>query len=242
MKSSFLKIKNLSKSFKTRKVVQDISFEVNAGQVVGLLGPNGAGKTTSFYMVVGLVEADAGTIMYNDLDITKYAMYKRARAGISYLAQEPSIFRRMSVEDNIMVALEAHGLESQERHEKLESLLQDFRINHIRESLGAALSGGERRRVEIARAIAGNPDFILLDEPFAGIDPIAVSEIQNIIRDLKVKGIGVLITDHNVRETLGICDYAYILKDGQIQVSGNSEEISNSPIARKFYLGENFKL
>ena len=242
MKNSFLKIKNLSKSFKTRKVVQDISFEVNAGQVVGLLGPNGAGKTTSFYMVVGLVEADAGTIMYNDLDITKYAMYKRARAGISYLAQEPSIFRRMSVEDNIMVALEAHGLESQERHEKLESLLQDFRINHIRESLGAALSGGERRRVEIARAIAGNPDFILLDEPFAGIDPIAVSEIQNIIRDLKVKGIGVLITDHNVRETLGICDYAYILKDGQIQVSGNSEEISNSPIARKFYLGENFKL
>jgi lipopolysaccharide export system ATP-binding protein len=243
MSTAFLKIKNISKSFKSRKVVNNVSFEIQAGQVVGLLGPNGAGKTTSFYMVVGLVEPDAGgKIMYNDLDITDYPMYKRAQAGISYLAQEPSIFRRMTVEDNIMVALEAHGLEAQDRSKRLELLLQDFRINHIRESLGASLSGGERRRVEIARAIAGDPDFILLDEPFAGIDPIAVSEIQNIIRDLKAKGIGVLITDHNVRETLGICDYAYILKDGQIQVSGNADEISNSPIARKFYLGENFKL
>lgn len=237
-----LKIEGISKSFKTRKVVNNVSFEVKAGQVVGLLGPNGAGKTTSFYMVVGLVNPDAGRILYNDLDITTFPMYKRAQEGLSYLAQEPSIFRRMSVEDNILVALEAHGFDSQDRSQRLESLLQDFRINHIRDSLGAALSGGERRRVEIARAIAGSPDFILLDEPFAGIDPIAVGEIQNIIRQLKAQGIGVLITDHNVRETLGICDYAYILKDGQIQVSGNAEEISNSELARKFYLGENFKL
>lgn len=242
MSQSVLKIEKISKSFKTRKVVKEVSFEVQAGQVVGLLGPNGAGKTTSFYMVVGLVQPDEGKILYNDLDITNYPMYKRARAGISYLAQEPSIFRRMTVEDNILVALEAHGFSAQDKYKKLESLLQDFRINHIRESMGAALSGGERRRVEIARALAGSPDFILLDEPFAGIDPIAVGEIQNIIRDLKAKGIGVLITDHNVRETLGICDYAYILKDGQIQVSGNAEEISNSALARKFYLGENFKL
>lgn len=242
MSQSVLKIEKISKSFKTRKVVKEASFEVQAGQVVGLLGPNGAGKTTSFYMVVGLVQPDEGKILYNDLDITNYPMYKRARAGISYLAQEPSIFRRMTVEDNILVALEAHGFSAQDKYKKLESLLQDFRINHIRESMGAALSGGERRRVEIARALAGSPDFILLDEPFAGIDPIAVGEIQNIIRDLKAKGIGVLITDHNVRETLGICDYAYILKDGEIQVKGTSDEIAHSELARKFYLGENFRL
>lgn len=239
---SYLKIDSISKQYKGRKVVQAASFEIKAGQVVGLLGPNGAGKTTSFYMVVGLVQPDSGRIQFNDLDITNYPMYKRARAGLSYLAQEPSIFRRMTVEDNILVALEAHGLEAKEKHEKLESLLQEFRINHIRESFGFSLSGGERRRVEIARALAGSPHFLLLDEPFAGIDPIAVGEIQNIIRELKAKGIGVLITDHNVRETLGICDYAYILKDGQIQVSGNTNEIANSEIAKKFYLGENFKL
>ncbi len=242
MSESFLKIENISKKYGGRKVVQGASFEIKAGQVVGLLGPNGAGKTTSFYMVVGLVQPDSGKIQFNDLDITNFPMYKRARSGLSYLAQEPSIFRRMSVEDNILVALEAHGLESQEKNEKLESLLQEFRINHIRESFGFSLSGGERRRVEIARALAGSPHFLLLDEPFAGIDPIAVGEIQNIIRELKAKGIGVLITDHNVRETLGICDYAYILKDGQIQVSGNTDEIANSEIAKKFYLGENFKL
>ena len=240
--NSFLKIDKISKQYKGRKVVQAASFEIQAGQVVGLLGPNGAGKTTSFYMVVGLVQPDSGRIQFNDLDITNFPMYKRARSGLSYLAQEPSIFRRMSVEDNILVALEAHGLEAKEKHEKLESLLQEFRINHIRESFGYSLSGGERRRVEIARALAGSPHFLLLDEPFAGIDPIAVGEIQNIIRELKAKGIGVLITDHNVRETLGICDYAYILKDGQIQVSGNTQEIANSDIAKKFYLGENFKL
>jgi lipopolysaccharide export system ATP-binding protein len=239
---STLTIKNISKKYGDRLVVKDVSFEVKSGQVVGLLGPNGAGKTTSFYMVVGLVKSDSGSITLNSLEISDYPMYKRARSGLSYLAQEPSIFRRMSVEDNILVALEAHGYNPQERREKLESLLQDFRVNHIRESFGYALSGGERRRVEIARALAGSPHFLLLDEPFAGIDPIAVGEIQNIIRDLKAKGIGVLITDHNVRETLGICDYAYILKDGIIQVTGNSEEIANSEIARKFYLGENFKL
>ncbi len=239
---SILKIEKISKQYKGRKVVQNASFEIQAGQVVGLLGPNGAGKTTSFYMVVGLVDPDSGKILLNELDITRYPMYQRARSGLSYLAQEPSIFRRMTVEDNIMVALEAHGLNSKEKNEKLESLLQDFRINHIRESLGISLSGGERRRVEIARALAGSPHFLLLDEPFAGIDPIAVNEIQGIIKDLKAKGIGVLITDHNVRETLGICDYAYILKDGQIQVSGTADEIAHSELARKFYLGENFRL
>lgn len=239
---SSLKITKISKAFNGRKVVQEASFQIESGQVVGLLGPNGAGKTTSFYMVVGLVKPDQGEILLNNLNITDFPMYKRARAGLSYLAQEPSIFRKLTVEENILVALEAHGLSAQDRREKLENLLQDFRINHLRESQGFALSGGERRRVEIARALAGSPHFLLLDEPFAGIDPIAVADIQNIIRDLKAKGIGVLITDHNVRETLGICDYAYILKDGQIQVTGTSDEIANSELARKFYLGENFRL
>ncbi len=242
LEKSILTISNISKKYSDRQVVNNVSFEIHSGQVVGLLGPNGAGKTTSFYMVVGLVKVDAGKILLNALEITQFPMYKRARSGLSYLAQEPSVFRKMSVEDNILVALEAHGYDSKQKREKLESLLQDFRINHIRESFGYSLSGGERRRVEIARALAGDPHFLLLDEPFAGIDPIAVAEIQNIIRELKAKGIGVLITDHNVRETLGICDYAYILKDGAIQVSGNAEEISTSEIARKFYLGENFKL
>ena len=241
MKST-LTINKISKQYGGRQVVKEASFQVESGQVVGLLGPNGAGKTTSFYMVVGLVKPDEGQIMLNDLNITDFPMYKRARAGLSYLAQEPSIFRKLSVEENILVALEAHGYSSQEGREKLESLLQDFRVNHIRHSKGFALSGGERRRVEIARALAGSPHFLLLDEPFAGIDPIAVADIQNIIRDLKAKGIGVLITDHNVRETLGICDYAYILKDGQIQVAGTSNEIAGSELARKFYLGENFRL
>ena len=241
MKST-LKISKISKAYKGRQVVKEATFEVESGQVVGLLGPNGAGKTTSFYMVVGLVKPDAGDIYLNELNITDFPMYKRARSGLSYLAQEPSIFRRLTVEENILVALEAHGFSSQERGEKLELLLQDFRIIHLRDSAGFALSGGERRRVEIARALAGSPHFLLLDEPFAGIDPIAVADIQNIIRDLKAKGIGVLITDHNVRETLGICDYAYILKDGEIQVRGTSNEIANSELARKFYLGENFRL
>jgi len=239
---SLLKIEGISKAFKKRQVVNQVSFSVESGQVVGLLGPNGAGKTTSFYMVVGLVAPDNGQIILDGLNITKDAMYRRARVGLSYLAQEPSIFRKLSVAENITVALEAHGYDSSKCAEKLESLLSDFRINHIRDSLGYALSGGERRRVEIARALAGSPKFLLLDEPFAGIDPIAVADIQNIIRDLKAKGIGVLITDHNVRETLGICDYAYILKDGKIQVSGSSTEVATSDLARKFYLGENFRL
>lgn len=239
---SILTVKDISKAFKKRQVVAGASFSVESGQVVGLLGPNGAGKTTSFYMVVGIIQPDQGQIKLDDIDITQKPMYQRARVGLSYLAQEPSIFRKLSVEDNILVALDAHGLTGSERAEKLELLLNDFRIQHIRESYGYALSGGERRRVEIARALAGSPKFLLLDEPFAGIDPIAVADIQNIIRDLKDKGIGVLITDHNVRETLGICDYAYILKDGKIQVSGNSQEITESEIARKFYLGENFKM
>lgn len=237
-----LTIKDISKSFKKRKVVDGASFSVESGQVVGLLGPNGAGKTTSFYMVVGLVQPDSGTINIDEVNITSQPMYKRARVGLSYLAQEPSIFRKLTVSENITVSLEAHGYSGAQRAERLEQLIGDFHIDHIRDSYGYALSGGERRRVEIARALAGSPKFLLLDEPFAGIDPIAVADIQNIIRDLKAKGIGVLITDHNVRETLGICDYAYILKDGKIQVSGSSHEIANSDVARKFYLGENFKL
>lgn len=239
---SYLQIKDISKSYKKRQVVNGASFSVESGQVVGLLGPNGAGKTTSFYMVVGLVKPDSGSIELDGSEITSDPMYRRARIGLSYLAQEPSIFRKLTVTDNIIVALEAQGYSGAQRSEKLESLLADFRITHIRDSFGFALSGGERRRVEIARALAGSPKFLLLDEPFAGIDPLAVADIQNIIRDLKAKGIGVLITDHNVRETLGICDYAYILKDGKIQVSGSADEIANSEVARKFYLGENFRL
>lgn len=239
---SLLEIEKISKSYKKRQVVQGVSFTVESGQVVGLLGPNGAGKTTSFYMVVGLVKPDEGEIRLDHQAITDLPMYRRARVGLSYLAQEPSIFRKLTVAENIQVALEAQGLTSSERSERLEALLSDFRVTHIRESYGYSLSGGERRRVEIARALAGSPKFILLDEPFAGIDPIAVADIQNIIRDLKAKGIGVLITDHNVRETLGICDYAYILKDGSIQVRGTADEIANSELARRFYLGENFKL
>lgn len=239
---SLLKIENISKTYKKRKVVDSVSFKIESGQVIGLLGPNGAGKTTSFYMVVGIISPDQGEIILDDLVITKDPMYKRARVGLSYLAQEPSIFRKLTVEENIIVALEAQGLNQTEQNEKLEQLLNNFRVQHIRSSFGFSLSGGERRRVEIARALAGSPKFILLDEPFAGIDPIAVNDIQNIIRDLKSQGIGVLITDHNVRETLGICDFAYILKDGRIQVCGSADEITNSEIARKFYLGENFKL
>lgn len=239
---SWLRIKRISKSFRGRKVVQDVSFEVQAGRVVGLLGPNGAGKTTSFYMVVGLVQPDSGQIFLDDFGIGDLAMYERARIGLSYLPQEASIFRKLTVEENVLVALEAHGVSSTERRETLKRLLEEFHIDHIRGSLGVSLSGGERRRVEIARALAGDPKFILLDEPFAGIDPIAVGDIQQIIRDLTARGIGVLITDHNVRETLGICQYAYILKDGIIQVSGRSDEVANSELAKRFYLGENFKL
>lgn len=239
---SRLIIRNVSKKFKARQVVRQVSFEVESGQVVGLLGPNGAGKTTSFYMVVGLVTPDEGDVELDGKSIGQLPMFRRARAGLSYLPQEPSIFRRLTVAENIQVALDAQDLTSAERSERLESLLEDFHVQHIRESYGYALSGGERRRVEIARALAGDPKFLLLDEPFAGIDPIAVGDIQDIVRKLKGLGIGVLITDHNVRETLGICDHAHILKDGHIEVAGSAAEIAESPIARKFYLGENFRL
>ena len=239
---SQLNIKGICKSYKGRRVVDSVSFSVSSGQVVGLLGPNGAGKTTSFYMVVGLVPPDAGEIELDDQEIGKYPMFQRARVGLSYLPQEASIFRRLTVKENLLVALEAQGLTSSERSTKLGQLLEDFSIEHIKDGYGYSLSGGERRRVEIARALAKDPLFLLLDEPFAGIDPIAVGDIQEIIRGLKQRGIGVLITDHSVRETLGICDYAYILKEGKIEVEGNSLDVANSPIAKKFYLGENFTL
>lgn len=237
-----LTIKNISKRFKLRRVVNSVSFGVESGQVVGLLGPNGAGKTTSFYMVVGLLSPDEGEIQLNEERIGHLPMFQRARVGLSYLPQEASIFRKLTVQENLIVALEAHGFSAAGKRERLEQLLNEFRITHIRDSYGYSLSGGERRRVEIARALAGQPKFLLLDEPFAGIDPIAVGDIQTIVRELKQKGIGILITDHNVRETLGICDKAYILKEGRIEVEGTAEEIANSPVARKFYLGENFKL
>ena len=235
-------IKSISKKFKLRQVVRDVSFQIESGQVVGLLGPNGAGKTTSFYMVVGLLAPDEGDVTVNGASIGQFPMYERARRGLSYLPQEASVFRRLTVNENILVALEAVGTPPSEMQEKLEKLLKDFRIEHLGETYGYALSGGERRRVEIARALAGKPKFLLLDEPFAGIDPIAVGEIQNLISELKEMGLGVLITDHNVRETLGICDFAYILKDGHIEVQGTPAEVANNKIAKRFYLGENFKL
>ncbi len=239
---SQLEIKRISKSYKQRKVVKSISFSVSSGQIVGLLGPNGAGKTTSFYMVVGLVSPDAGEVMVDDLEIGKMPMYERSRYGLSYLPQEPSIFRKLTVKENITVALEAAGLKGGEKKQRLNKLLSDFSIERIKDNYGYSLSGGERRRVEIARSLGREPRFLLLDEPFAGIDPIAVDEIQGIIKTLQKKNIGILITDHNVRETLGICDYAYILKEGKIEVEGTSSEIASSPIAKKFYLGENFTL
>ena len=237
-----LVIKDISKKFKMRQVVNKVSFSIESGQIVGLLGPNGAGKTTSFYMVVGLLGPDGGEILLNDNNLAEIPMYQRARVGLSYLPQEASVFRRLTVKENILVALEAAEVPPSEVDEKLDQLLTEFNITHIAGAYGYALSGGERRRVEIARSLAGNPKFLLLDEPFAGIDPIAVGDIQSIVRTLKEKGLGVLITDHNVRETLGICDYAYILKDGKIEVQGTADEVANNQIARKFYLGENFRM
>lgn len=239
---SHLSIEGVSKRFKQRQVVNEVSFTVDSGEVVGLLGPNGAGKTTSFYMVVGLLTPDSGDVVLDGASIGTLPMYQRARKGLSYLPQEPSIFRRLTVAENIQVALEVQDLTPVERSERLEMLLEELHLQPIRDSFGYALSGGERRRVEIARALAGAPKFLLLDEPFAGIDPIALGDIQEIIRGLKKKGIGVLITDHNVRETLGICDRAHILKDGRIEVQGTAQEIATSQVARRFYLGENFRL
>ena len=231
----------LCKSFKTRQVVKSVSFRVRTGEVVGLLGPNGAGKTTSFYMVVGLLQPQSGKIMMNDLDITELPMHLRAKKGISYLPQNMSIFRRMTVEDNLLAVMEVSGVPRIQRQDKLEELLKKFQIGHIRKSMGSTLSGGERRRVEIARALIIEPKFLLLDEPFAGIDPVTVHEIQQIILSLKNDGLGVLITDHNVRETLGSCDRAYILASGQIIAHGLPDEVANNKTVRETYLGENFK-
>lgn len=233
---------NLVKIYNTRHVVDGVSISVEQGSVVGLLGPNGAGKTTTFYMIVGIEKPDAGTVMLDGKDISAMPMYERARAGIGYLPQEASIFSKMTVEDNIMAILETTDLNASEREAKMNALLDEFRLNHVRKSEGKALSGGERRRVEIARALATDPAFILLDEPFAGIDPIAVSDIQGMIAHLAQRGIGVLITDHNVRETLSIVDKAYILAEGHILLHGDSETIANDPVARKYYLGDNFSM
>ena len=233
---------NLVKIYNTRHVVDGVSISVEQGSVVGLLGPNGAGKTTTFYMIVGIEKPDAGTVMLDGKDISAMPMYQRARAGIGYLPQEASIFSKMTVEDNIMAILETTDLNASEREAKMNALLDEFRLNHVRNSEGKALSGGERRRVEIARALATDPAFILLDEPFAGIDPIAVADIQGMIAHLAQRGIGVLITDHNVRETLSIVDKAYILAEGHILLHGDSETIANDPVARKYYLGDNFSM
>ncbi len=237
-----LRADNLVKIYKQRKVVNDVSIEVNQGEIVGLLGPNGAGKTTSFYMIVGLIKPFAGKIFLDDKDITNLAMYKRARHGIGYLAQEASVFRKLSVEDNILSVLQFTELSKAEQKEKLETLLSEFGLQHIRKSLGISLSGGERRRTEIARALAVDPKFILLDEPFAGVDPIAVEDIQNVVAKLKEKNIGILITDHNVRETLSITDRAYLLFEGEILKAGSAEELVNDEQVRKVYLGKNFEL
>jgi lipopolysaccharide export system ATP-binding protein len=240
---SILKASKLAKSYGARQVVSDVSVEIHAGQVVGLLGPNGAGKTTCFYMIVGIVGADKGKIEVDGRDITSLPMHGRARAGLGYLPQEASIFRKLTVADNILAILETQsGMSRKQRLDKLEQLLQEFHITHIRDSLGMSLSGGERRRVEIARALATNPSFVLLDEPFAGVDPISVSDIKQIIAHLKSKGIGILITDHNVRETLDICEKAYIVGEGQIIASGQTEEILANQKVKDIYLGHQFKL
>jgi lipopolysaccharide export system ATP-binding protein len=238
-----LEARNLAKSYKSRKVVIDVSMIVESGQIVGLLGPNGAGKTTCFYMIAGLVAADKGEVYINERRITHLPMHGRAHAGLSYLPQEASVFRKLTVADNIMAILETRAdLNRKSRREVLEHLLQEFHVTHIRDSLGMALSGGERRRVEIARAIATNPEFILLDEPFAGVDPISVNDIKVIVSHLKKRGLGVLITDHNVRETLDICEKAYIVSEGYIIAEGSPETVMNNPKVRKVYLGENFRL
>lgn len=237
-----LRTENLEKQYRRRKVVNRVSVNVKQGEIVGLLGPNGAGKTTTFYMVVGLIKPDEGKIFLEDTDITKEPMYKRAQLGVGYLPQEASIFRKLTVEDNIKAVLEMTKLSRAEQKEKLESLLSEFRLNHIRKNRGDLLSGGERRRTEIARALATSPKFILLDEPFAGIDPIAVEDIQNIVDRLRYKNIGILITDHNVHETLSITDRAYLLFEGKILKSGTAEELAADEQVRTLYLGQNFQL
>ena len=240
--SMVLRAEGLVKKYGKRTVVNDVSISVKQGEIVGLLGPNGAGKTTSFYMTTGLIVPNAGHIYLNDQEITNYPVYKRAKAGIGYLAQEASVFRKMSVEDNILSVLEMTGKPRDYQLDKLESLIKEFRLGKVRKNMGDQLSGGERRRTEIARCLAIDPKFIMLDEPFAGVDPIAVEDIQYIVWKLKDRNIGILITDHNVRETLSIVDKAYILANGKILLHGDSETIANDPIARKYYLGDNFSM
>ena len=237
-----LKAHNLVKIYKGRRVVNNVSLSMETGEIVGLLGPNGAGKTTSFYMMVGLVKPDDGHVFLDKSDITHKPMYLRARMGLGYLAQEPSIFRRLTVAENILLVMEMSGMSKKERLVKCDELLNELSISHVRDSKGMILSGGERRRVEIARALATDPKFILLDEPFTGVDPIAIGEIQDIIRHLKDRGIGIVITDHNVRETLAITDRAYIMSDGEIKTTGASADLPDDPIARKFYLGDRFEM
>jgi lipopolysaccharide export system ATP-binding protein len=237
-----LRAESIVKSYRSRTVVKGVSLELNQGEIVGLLGPNGAGKTTSFYMIVGLIKANGGQIFLDETDITDYPVYKRAQLGIGYLAQEASVFRQMSVEDNILSILEMTKFSKEYQHEKLESLLDEFGLQRVRKSLGIQLSGGERRRTEIARCLAIDPAFILLDEPFAGVDPIAVEDIQQIVFRLKEKNIGILITDHNVHETLSITDRSYLLYDGRILNSGSAEELAEDEEVRRLYLGQNFEL
>jgi lipopolysaccharide export system ATP-binding protein len=243
MSSATLQATGLAKSYKSRQVVKNVSLSVSAGQIVGLLGPNGAGKTTSFYMIVGLVPSDGGSIVLNGEDLTLEPMHERARKGIGYLPQEASIFRKLTVYDNIMAILQTRKqLTDVEREEKLELLLEEFNIGHIKDNIGMSLSGGERRRVEIARALAAEPKFILLDEPFAGVDPISVNDIKKIISQLKQRGIGILITDHNVRETLDVCEHAYIVSHGELIAEGDADQILANKQVRDVYLGEQFRL
>ena len=240
---AILKASNLAKSYKSRQVVRDVSISVESGQIVGLLGPNGAGKTTTFYMIVGIVPLDHGEILLDQTDLTLQPMQERARQGIGYLPQEASVFRKLTVYENIMAILQTRGaLSTEQREQKADALLEEFNITHIRNSQGMALSGGERRRVEIARALAADPQFILLDEPFAGVDPISVGDIKNIIQQLKQKGIGVLITDHNVRETLDVCEKAYIVSAGELIASGTATQVLENNRVKEVYLGEQFRL
>ncbi|WP_018615084.1 LPS export ABC transporter ATP-binding protein [Segetibacter koreensis] len=240
--SLIIHTKDLIKSYRNRTVVNNVSIDVKQGEIVGLLGPNGAGKTTTFYMVVGLIKPDEGTVFLNDEEITKLPMYKRAQMGIGYLPQEASVFRKLSVEDNIKAVLEMTKLSKKEQKERLEALLDEFNLHHVRKNNGDSISGGERRRTEIARALAVDPKFILLDEPFAGVDPIAVEDIQTVVAKLKYRNIGILITDHNVNETLSICDRAYLLIEGKIFKHGSAEELANNEQVRRLYLGTNFQL
>lgn len=240
--NSVLRAEGLGKSFSGRKVVDDVGLEVRQGEIVGLLGPNGAGKTTTFYMIVGLLKAEEGRVFLNDRELTKVPMYKRARAGIGYLAQEPSVFRKLTVEENVLAILETLDLDENQRRERLEALLEELDIKHLRDQKAYSLSGGERRRLEITRALVTDPQFMLLDEPFAGVDPIAVDDIQRIVAELRERGLGVLITDHSVRETLSITDRAYLMFDGRIHIEGPAEALVNDPDARRMYLGQDFRL